>query len=299
MQHLDDVTSLEASQVLSLLDRAFELKALDSYPKYPIVKVLSLFYEKSTRTSLSFEVAAKNLGCVFFSLCPERSSEAKGEVLIDTLSTLGAMGVDLLILRHPENHIFKTVRTVLPSSMRYINAGSGMHAHPTQALLDMMTIASYHQNFEALKIVLLGDILHSRVAASFSRLAKLLGIGELVFTGPKEWLPETVAYGRITDDVSEALDDADVVMTLRVQKERIDASNQLNLSQYHNDYCLNVDKLRLAKPNVLVMHPGPMNRGVEIESDVADGHHACILEQVENGVFLRMAVLERLIQASA
>lgn len=292
--HLLQVSDLSKAEIEALIARALDFKQAKTYPTYPQVSVINVFYEKSTRTHLSFALAQQNLGCKTLDLNPERSAEGKGEAMLDTLSTVHAMGVHLAVMRHAEDDIFDAILPHIPSTLSLINAGSGKRAHPTQALLDMMTMFELGLEPKNLKIAVVGDVLHSRVAHSFSTICGIMGVGELVFAAPDVWLPEAMPYGQVTTEVKAALKDADIVMALRVQKERMVDGKHQNLEAY----CITEDALSLASPNVHVLHPGPMNRGIEIDSAVADGPKSCILEQVTNGVYMRMAVLEHLIKAS-
>jgi aspartate carbamoyltransferase catalytic subunit len=296
MKHFRDVGELTLDEAYQLFERAFFFKQTQQYPTYPKVVLLNLFYEHSTRTCLSFDLAAKQLGFIVLNLDPTRSSESKGETMGDTLKTVAAMGVRVLVMRHPEDDAFECLSDEIPALLALVNAGSGMYAHPTQAMTDVMTMLEQKLTLRDTKLVVVGDILHSRVAGSLQRLCALLGVGELVFTGPKSWLPHTLDYGRVTDSLSDALRDADVVMALRVQRERFTADESLDFESYRRHYAITEQTLAYAKPNVCVMHPGPMNRGVEIDSAVADGPQSCILNQVENGVYIRMAILESLTQ---
>ena len=292
MQHFLDVNQLTSQTAHDLFERAFTLKKAKTYPNDSNIKLLNLFYEDSTRTRLSFELAAKNLGFKVLSLDPKRSSETKGESMLDMLHTVAAMGVNIVVIRHPDNHVFDAIKASVPTSLSLINAGCGMFAHPTQAMLDVMTMLEQNIKLEKAKITVIGDIVHSRVAGSLQRLSAILGVKDLVFTGPKPWLPNTLEYGRMTESLSDALSDADVVMALRVQRERFTTDEDLDFEAYREHYALTEHALAYAKPNAIVMHPGPINRGVEIDSMVADGPQSCILKQVENGVFIRMAILE-------
>jgi aspartate carbamoyltransferase catalytic subunit len=295
MKHFRDVDELTLEKANQLFERAFFFKKTRQYPTYPEIVLLNLFYEHSTRTCLSFDLAAKQLGFIVLNLDPKRSSESKGETMDDMLKTVAAMGVRVLVMRHPEDDAFERLKNVIPASLALVNAGSGMHAHPTQAMTDVMTMLEQKLTLRETKLAVVGDILHSRVAGSLQRLCALLGVGELVFTGPTSWLPHAVDYGRVTDSLADALRDADVVMALRVQRERFTTDESLDFESYRTHYAITEQALAYAKPNVCVMHPGPMNRGVEIDSLVADGPQSCILNQVENGVFIRMAILEALI----
>ncbi|MCH9756807.1 MAG: aspartate carbamoyltransferase catalytic subunit [Gammaproteobacteria bacterium] len=296
MEQFLDVSALTRDAAYALFERAFVLKKAETYPKHPNTVVLNVFYEDSTRTSLSFDLAAKRLGFTVLHLDPRRSSETKGESMVDMLQTVAAMGVNVLVMRHPDNDVFERLKDSIPAGLKLVNAGSGMFAHPTQAMLDVMTMLEQKVVLQDAKVAVVGDILHSRVAGSLQRLCALLGVGELVFTGPSAWLPNTLEYGRVTDSLPDALNDADVVMALRVQRERFTAEESLDFEHYREHYAITEHALVNAKPNVCVMHPGPMNRGVEIDSVVADGPQSCVLKQVENGVFIRMAILEALTQ---
>ncbi|MCH9689267.1 MAG: aspartate carbamoyltransferase catalytic subunit [Gammaproteobacteria bacterium] len=296
MKYFLDVDTLTPDTAHALFERAFDLKQAQTYPQYHHISLLNLFYEESTRTRLSFDLAAKKLGISVLNLDPKRSSEAKGESMADMLQTIAAMGINILVMRHPDDDVFSRVVSTIPTELKLLNAGNGMLAHPTQAMLDIMTMLEQKIVLQDAKIVVVGDILHSRVAGSLQRLCALLGVKELVFTGPRAWLPDALEYGDMTDSLSDALEDADVVMTLRVQRERFTPEESLNFDAYRKQYAITEALLSHAKPNACVLHPGPMNRGVEIDSAVADGPQSCILKQVENGVFIRMAILEALIK---
>ena len=301
MKHFLDVDQLSSDDVSKLVERALFLKMLShhDYPTYSGVVLLQVFYENSTRTQLSFELASKNLALTVLSLDPTRSSESKGEAMQDMCQTFAAMGVQLMVMRHPESGALQALSHTIPESLQLVNAGDGMHAHPTQAMLDMMTMMEHKLVPRDIKIALVGNIRHSRVAQSLQRLCCVLQVGELALIGPESWLPKDVVYGTTTSSLQEGLKDADVVMTLRVQHERFSKDDDAcDLAAYRENYAITSRTLAYAKPGALVMHPGPMNRGVEIDSEVADGPQSCILRQVQNGVFMRMAILERLIQSS-
>lgn len=295
MKHFLDIETLSLSDINELFQRALHFKNHTSYPSYPTSPVVNLFYENSTRTRVSFELAAKHLGMPVVNLDMQRSSESKGEAIEDTLKTLAAMGVRLLVIRHVQDELPKHLADTCGDLVHIINAGDGTHAHPSQAMLDMMTIIENKPCLESLKIAIVGNIRHSRVANSFQSLSAKLKIGELALVAPKAWLPSTVHYGRVTTSLKDGLHQADVVMSLRVQRERLSASEQFDLASYRRHYALTRETMLYAKNDVMVMHPGPVNRGVEIDSDVADGALSAILQQVSNGVFMRMAILERLV----
>lgn len=295
MKHCLDVNELSYDAVIRLIERALVFKHATVWPAYPRKILANLFYENSTRTRVSFELAAKHLGMSVVNVDVARSSEQKGEQQADTIKTLASMGVDIAVIRHSEAGMPKTLADSAPQNMHVINAGDGAHAHPTQALLDVMTIMEHKPQWPDLKIAVVGDIRHSRVAHSLQALCQLLKMGELVFVGPESWLPTAMPYGRATTSLSEGLAGADVVMTLRVQQERLLAGEHLDLSRYRQDYALTQATLAYAKPDAIVMHPGPLNRGIEIDNDVADGPQSCIWQQVHNGVFMRMAIIEALL----
>ncbi|MFA6303106.1 MAG: aspartate carbamoyltransferase catalytic subunit [Legionella sp.] len=295
MKHFLEISQLTRSQIESLLERALAFKKSKEYPAYPQHTVANLFYENSTRTRVSFELAATHLSMPVVNLDLASSSETKGEVIEDTLHTLASMGIDCFVMRHKEEGIQQHLANLVADSVHMINAGDGAHAHPSQAVLDMMTIMEHKPNLADLKIAVLGNIRHSRVANSFQAMCSLLGVGELVFIAPKLWQPEKMHYGRVTDNIAEGLSEADVVMCLRVQQERLLEQDHLDLDTYRREFALTTKSLTYAKPNAIVLHPGPMNRGIEIDSEVADGKQSCILQQVRNGVFARMAVFDALL----
>ncbi|MFJ1268993.1 aspartate carbamoyltransferase catalytic subunit [Legionella lytica] len=295
MKHFLEISQLSRQQIESLLQRAFSFKQQKNYPAYSQHTVANLFYENSTRTRVSFELAANHLSMPVINLDLQSSSETKGEVIEDTIKTLAAMGIRHFVIRHQQDGLQQSLAQNLGEGIHIINAGDGTHAHPSQALLDMMTILERKPKLEQLKIAILGNIRHSRVANSFQCISKALGVGELVLIAPALWQPQTLHYGRVTTNICEGLADADVVMCLRVQRERLLADDQMDLEQYRHDFALTEKSLALAKSDVMVMHPGPMNRGIEIDSNIADGTHSFILQQVQNGVFARMAVFDAVV----
>lgn len=295
MNHFLEISQLSRQQIESLIQRAFSFKQQKNYPIYNQHTVANLFYENSTRTRVSFELAAQRLSMSVINLDLQNSSETKGEVIEDTIKTLAAMGINNFVIRHQQDGLQQDLARQLGNIVHIINAGDGVHAHPSQALLDIMTILEQKPHLEQLKIAMVGNIRHSRVANSFQCMCSKLGIGELVLVAPELWLPRTVHYGRVTTDLRDGLADADVIICLRVQRERLLASEHLDLDTYRHDYALTSKSLAYAKSDVMVMHPGPMNRGVEIDSDVADGTSSFVLQQVGNGVFARMAIFDALI----
>jgi aspartate carbamoyltransferase catalytic subunit len=257
--------------------------------------VVNLFFEASTRTRTSFEIAAKRLGADAISITAAGSSVSKGESLVDTLNTLGAMRPDAIIMRHAASGAPHFLARHLPTPI--INAGDGTHEHPTQALLDALTIQDQKGTIEGLRVAIIGDIAHSRVARSNLFLLTKFGT-EVVLCGPAPLVPRELAQlargVTITHDINEAIRDADVVMMLRVQLERQHEA-AFPAGDYFRFYGLRLEHLDLAKPDAIVMHPGPINRGRELSSEVADSQRSMILNQVENGIAVRMAVLERIL----
>lgn len=296
-QHLLTMQALDFDQLDALLNRAEELRPIrDCRERLAGLAVCTLFFEPSTRTRLSFQRAAQRLGADVLGFEAATSSVTKGETALDTLKNIEAMGVRAFIVRAREDGLVATLAESAGKDTALINAGDGRSQHPTQALLDMLTIREAKgKDFSELNVVIVGDILHSRVARSDLAALKTLGVGEIRTCGPANLLPqdETLVGCQVTHDLDEALADADVVMTLRLQRERMEDGLIASLEAYHRDYGITADRLRQAKADAIVMHPGPLNRGVEISDEVADGPRSRILRQVENGVLVRMAVLER------
>jgi aspartate carbamoyltransferase catalytic subunit len=295
------IEELDREQIQTLLDRgryykpmqAVAVKKLDTLRGKTIV---NLFFEASTRTRTSFEIAAKRLGADTVSISEQGSSLSKGESLVDTLNTLAAMRPDAIVMRHSASGAPHFLARLL--GIPIINAGDGTHEHPTQALLDALTILDHRPSLEGLRVAIIGDIAHSRVARSNAHLLSKFG-AELVLCGPAPLLPRELcrlAPGiTLTTSIEEAVTGADVVMMLRVQLER-QHEPAFPKSEYFQFYGLRAEHLRLTRPGAIVMHPGPINRGREIASDVADSASSVILNQVENGVAIRMAVLEQVAQ---
>lgn len=297
MKHFLDIESLSKEQIEQLLQRAFYFKQQVQFPNFENELVAYLFYENSTRTRISFELAAHHLSMKSIIVDLKHSSESKGETIEDTIKTLGAMGIQYCVMRHSQNYLPQNLAS-MNQTMQIINAGDGTHAHPSQALLDIMTISEKKPDLQNLKVAIIGDVRHSRVANSFQQIALKLGIGELIFVAPPVWQFENLVYGQTCTDLKEGLQEADVVMCLRVQKERIQNEFQLDLQYYRQHYALTKEIISFAKPNALVMHPGPLNRGIEIDKEVAESKNSVILEQVSNGVFARMAIFEALVNHS-
>jgi len=291
-----DIESLSANEIEDILEltRRLDARSRESLSgELPYKRIALLFYEASTRTRVSFEFAAKALGATTSVITATASSIEKGESLIDTGYTLQAHGSDCIVMRHPSSGAPHILARHL--NIPIVNAGDGMHEHPTQALLDAYTMLERKQKLDGLKVLVVGDIMHSRVARSNTHLLTKMG-AQVTLCGPEPLLPElasTLAPGvQEIRDFDRALQDADVIMLLRVQKERLEGL-QLNIDDYIRNYQLTVERLRLAKPDAIVMHPGPMIRGMEIVSEVADSPRALIQNQVRNGVSVRMAVLLR------
>lgn len=295
MNHFLEISQLSRQQIETLLQRAIHFKQQRNVPSYKQHTVANLFYENSTRTRVSFELAAQHLSMPVINLDLQNSSESKGEAIEDTIKTLSAMGICYFVMRHKQEGLQQQLADNLGDSVHIINAGDGTHAHPSQAILDMMTIIEQKPQLDKLKIAVLGNIKHSRVANSFQCICDKLGVGELVLVGPELWQPEKVHFGRVTNNIREGLSDADVVICLRVQRERLSETEHLDLTSYREQFALTQNSLAFAKSDAMVMHPGPMNRGIEIDSDIADGAQSFILQQVTNGVFSRMAIFDALI----
>ncbi|OAG73981.1 aspartate carbamoyltransferase catalytic subunit [Gluconobacter japonicus] len=301
-RHLLGIEGLTAGQITPFLDLAESYALLSrsrSAPREALRgrTVINLFFEDSTRTRTSFELAGKRLGADVINMTVATSSVNKGETLLDTASTLNAMRCDLLVVRHGQSGAPALLSQKVEASV--VNAGDGTHEHPTQALLDALTIRRHFGRLEGLTIAICGDVGHSRVARSNIHLLTALG-NTVRLVGPPTLLPSAMAeLGNVTlySDMDEALKGADVVMSLRLQKERMGAGLVPSSREYFRFFGLDRRRLALANPGALVMHPGPMNRGVEIASDVADSDQSVIAEQVEMGVAVRMAVLDRLSRA--
>jgi aspartate carbamoyltransferase catalytic subunit len=252
--------------------------------------VVNLFFEPSTRTRTSFEIAEKRLSADTLNIAIASSSVVKGETLTDTALTIEAMQPDMIVLRHSSSGACHLLSRICRSAI--INAGDGMHEHPTQALLDAFTIREHKKGLQGLKVAIVGDLLHSRVLRSNILLLTKMG-ADVWVCGPPTLIPTAITRSgvRATTRVEEAVADADVIMLLRIQLERMEGAFFPSLREYFNVFGMTEARMRLAKPDVMIMHPGPMNRGVEIASEVADGPYSVILEQVANGVAVRMAVL--------
>ena len=297
--HLLGLEGLSAEEISDILDTAESMRQINLRPikKVPTLRgrtVVMFFFEPSTRTRTSFELAAKRLSADSVSLTASTSSLTKGETLIDTARNLQAMGPDLIVMRHSMSGAPHLLADRIAASL--INAGDGTHEHPTQALLDMMTVRDHKGRLDGLEVAIIGDIMHSRVARSNIIGFNTMGSAVRVF-GPRTLLPAKVESLGVTvcDSMDQAVDGADVVMMLRVQRERLGQVLFPSTREYAQRFGLGARHLGQAKPDVLIMHPGPINRGVELSPEVADGPWSVILEQVANGVAVRMALLYLLI----
>jgi aspartate carbamoyltransferase catalytic subunit len=289
------IESLSKEEILLILDQADSFKEISTreIKKVPALRgktIIFFFVEASTRTRTSFEIAAKRLSADTLSITASASSLTKGETLLDTAKNLEAMAPDAIIIRHAYSGAPHFLANLLKASI--INAGDGTHEHPTQALLDAFTIREKKRRLEGLRIAIIGDILHSRVVRSNVHLLTKCG-ADVIVSGPAPYLPpEFAKLGvKVTHDIRKAVDAADVIMMLRIQLERQDRVPFPSMREYFRFFGLDRAKLKFAKPDCIIMHPGPINRGVEIDSEVADGPYSVILDQVTNGVAVRMAVL--------
>ncbi len=297
MQHLLAINDLTTADIQTLFERTNILQQMtvSERRQQQLGKTaLCLFYENSTRTLISFQLAAQNLGMQTSALTMANSSIQKGESFDDTLKTLAAMAPDVIIMRHPESHIHEQVKSYLPKEIHLINAGDGQNQHPSQALLDLYTIGQHKNNIDQLKVTIIGDIKHSRVANSLIDGLTLLGNNNINLFGPTDLIPKNHA-DKSADSLKEALTDSDVVVMLRIQKERFATNENLDMASWYEQYGLDSKKLKWAKADAIVLHPGPMNRGIEIAGEVADGPQSVILEQVKNGVLIRQAIFDYLL----
>lgn len=297
-KHLLSLRDLDRDQIVTLLDRAAQFdEGVDARDRLAGIGVCTLFFEPSTRTRLSFQRAAQRLGADVLNFEAATSSATKGETALDTLKNIEAMGVRGFVVRAREDGAVAALAAQAAPGTALVNAGDGRHQHPTQGLLDMLTIREAKGgDFSKLAVAIVGDIRHSRVARSDLVALAKLGVGEIRACAPASLLPDddTLEGCRIvTHELDAALADADVVMTLRLQRERMEEGLVESLDDYHRDFGITRERLRRAKPDAIVLHPGPLNRGVEISDEIADGAQSRILRQVANGVKVRMAVLER------
>ena len=298
LTHFLTIEDLPRQLLIDILDHAegFTVVGDRAIKKVPLLRgktVVNLFFEPSTRTRTTFELAAKRLSADVMSLNIEASATRKGESLADTLRTLEAMQTDMFVVRHQHSGAPEFIARQVGSDVSVINAGDGRHAHPTQAMLDMFTIRRHKPAFEDLIVAIVGDIAHSRVARSEIHALKILGVPEIRVVGPQTLMPAGIeALGvEVHNDLRSGIDNADVVMMLRLQQERMRSALLPSGHEYFNGYGLNRERLRYAARDAIVMHPGPINRGIEIDSSVADGEQSVILQQVTHGIAVRMAVM--------
>jgi aspartate carbamoyltransferase catalytic subunit len=298
LQHLLTIEGLPREMLTHILDTATSFVGVTAreVKKVPLLRgksVFNLFFENSTRTRTTFEIAAKRLSADVINLNIAVSSHAKGETLLDTVDNLSAMHADMFVVRHAESGAPHLIASHVASHLHVVNAGDGRHAHPTQGLLDLYTIRHYKKDFTRLSVAIVGDVLHSRVARSLIHALTIMGTPDIRVIGPMTLIPagaEKLGV-RVFYDLEQGLRDVDVVVMLRLQSERMRGALLPSAQEFFKYYGLTPEKLALAKPDAIVMHPGPLNRGVEIDSAVADGTHAVILSQVTFGIAVRMAVM--------
>ena len=298
LKHFLTINGLSKAVLVEVLDTAesFIDMGKREIKKIPLLDgktLVNLFFEPSTRTRTTFEIAAKRLSADVINMSSTRMSTTKGETILDTVRTLEAMNTDIFVVRDAASGSAHLIASHLPDHVRVINAGDGRHAHPTQAMLDMFTIRRAKGGFENLKFAIVGDILHSRVARSQIHALNLLNAAEVRVIGPKTLIPTEIEKMGVTttSDMRAGLEDIDVVMMLRIQRERMDGQLIPSEQEYFNRYGLTQEKLGFANEEAIVLHPGPINRGLEIASDVADGSKSMILNQVTNGIAVRMAIM--------
>lgn len=299
LKHLLTVESLSEAEVLGLIKRASEFKAGAKcvLPKEKYF-VANLFFENSTRTHKSFEVAEKKLDLEVIEFDASTSSVQKGETLYDTVLTMSAIGVDAVVIRHSAEHYYDELVESKTIQCSVINGGDGSGQHPTQCLLDLMTIYQEFGYFEGLKVAIVGDLTHSRVAKSNMQMLKRLG-AQVYFSGPLEWYDESFeVYGKYLA-IDELVDKVDVMMMLRVQHERHVGNQQFSKEQYHQTYGLTLERAKKMLPHAIIMHPAPVNRDVELADSLVEGLQSRIVQQMTNGVYIRMAILEAILNGKA
>ncbi|ADJ29504.1 aspartate carbamoyltransferase catalytic subunit [Nitrosococcus watsonii] len=303
LRHFLSIQGLNRELLTRILDTAESFSSIGAQQvkKVPLLRgktIVNLFFESSTRTLSTFELAAKRLSADVMNLNVRTSSTQKGESLLDTLRSLEAMHCDMFVVRHSDSGAAYFIARHVPSHVSVINAGDGCHSHPSQAMLDMFTIRRHKGSFPNLRVAIIGDILHSRVARSEIHALATLGTGEIRVIAPRTLLPRNVdSLGvHIFHDMRVGLKGVDVVIMLRLQRERMEGARLPSEREYFQLYGLTEEKLALAQPEAIVMHPGPINRGIEIESAVADGPRSVILEQISHGIAIRMAVMAMTMQ---
>mgnify|MGYP001556963616 CR=1 FL=1 len=298
LKHFLTTEGLSKEILTEILDTAENFSTVANMPvkKVPLLRgktIINLFFENSTRTRTTFDLAATRLSADVVNMNISTSATSKGESLLDTLRNLEAMSCDMFVVRHSDTGAAHFIASNVAPHISVLNAGDGQHAHPTQAMLDVFTIRQQKGNFEPLSVAIVGDILHSRVARSNIHALKTLGVKDLRVVGPRTLMPKDIddLGVEVCYDMKRGIADTDAIIMLRLQRERMQGELLPSESEYYKMFGLTEDKLKLAKPDVTVMHPGPINRGVEIESSVADGKHSVILQQVTNGLAIRMAVM--------
>lgn len=300
LKHLLTVEGLSKNHIQAIFEAATKISTEQFTPQHAQLNtvVATLFYEPSTRTRTTFEIAAQKLQTHVVNLTIATSSALKGETLQDTVQNLAAMQTNVIILRHPSSGAAHFVAQQVPSQVSVINAGDGWHAHPTQALLDMYTIQQQGKDFSQLSVAIIGDLYHSRVARSQIHALTTLGVPDIRVIAPRTLIPAELSSLGVTvyPDLRTGLHEVDVILLLRLQQERMQAGKLPIGNNYYQHYGLTEKTLQYAKPTAMVMHPGPMNRGVEIQSEIADSSRALILEQVTNGIAIRMAIIDTLIK---
>jgi aspartate carbamoyltransferase catalytic subunit len=304
LKHFLTIEGLSRDILTEILDTAESFAGVSeqSVKKVPLLRgktIVNLFFENSTRTRTTFELAATRLSADVLSMNIATSATSKGESLLDTIHNLEAMHVDMFVVRHAISGAGHFIAQNTAPHVSVINAGDGQHAHPTQAMLDMFTIRQIKRDFSQLKVAIIGDILHSRVARSQIQALNILGVKEVRVVAPKTLLPSHVESLGVTafNNIEEGLEDLDVIIMVRLQKERMTSALLPSEREYFKCYGLTDNRLKLAKANAIVMHPGPINRGVEIASSIADGPQSVILQQVSNGIAVRMAIMSLTMQS--
>ena len=292
LKHFLNINKLSKSHILNIIDRAEKFHDNVDASKYSGKVVASLFFEPSTRTKTTFELASKKISADFINIDISNSSTLKGESILDMIKTIEAMSCQMFVVRHSVPGTAHFIAESVSNGIAVINAGDGSNEHPTQAMLDMFTIKRHKKSFENLKVSIVGDILHSRVAKSLIYALNTLSAKEINIVGPKKLIPDNYQEMNVNyyPDMNEGITDADVIIMLRLQKERMHDA-LISIDTYYSNYGLNEDRLLRAKDDVIVMHPGPINRGIEIESSVADGPNSVILNQVSYGISVRMAIM--------
>lgn len=302
LKHMLSMETLDKNIISYLLDRSEHfiatcIKKNQVLSTFAGQVVVNLFFEPSTRTRNSFEIAAHRFSAIVLSPDMQQSSTQKGELLIDTIHNFEAMGAKLLVIRHSDNNLAQFLAAELRTSISVINAGDGSNEHPTQTLIDLLTIRQHFTDFSKLTVAILGDVVHSRVARSLIIGLRMMGVERIRIIAPDYFMPKEsdLLQADQIESITAGLQDVDIIYTLRIQKERMNREQHPNEGAYFKSFGLTQERLAIAKPNAIVMHPGPINRGIEIESVVADGPQSVILQQTQNSVAVRMAVIETLL----